>query len=435
MKTYPNDMGYNTQHGVRIDGGAGSGNWGHVGRPGEIGGSATGGGLAFRGESTLKWMKKDIGKYTSQAKIRNHLLNQQKKGTPRAQAIAAKRASHYNMEQKSYRNVTKYDPNASKNILKNAKQGKISTTSGIQGTKALRDYATKTQSSQQTSQQTKTQSSQQPKTQAQNQAQTSNQNQTKTQATTSNTNNQQSNTNSQSNNQATQPGQRATKTNQQSTPTQTGRPTGNPNYQKAIAASGDKAAEKAFYKEAKANGTFNTDPRGGKYSDSTSDDNGNIQKLVNYMGLTEKPTLVDKATFKQLSKGREDQVIFRGASSSVGEDQFKHGDCNRMGGIAFGTGVYFGGSKDGTFKTSCGYGQDIKALPKPDAKILEVNSSGVDKNGKQWRNQDSNYNTQYTSAIIAGYDAVKIKNVAPTSSNKSQDYIVVWNRAAFVVEE
>ncbi len=411
MRTYPNDMGYNTQYGVRIDGGAGSGNWGHVGRPGEVGGSATGGGLAFRGESTLKWMKNDIGKYTSQAKIRNYLISKQKSGSPRMQAIAAKRASHYNMEQKSYRNITKYDPNASKNILKDAKQGKISTKAGIQGTKALRDYATKTQATQQQQAQKPT-----PKP---------------TPKQTPQTNNQQNNTNSQNNNH---PGQRATKTNQQSTPTQTGRPTGNPNYQKAIAASGDKSAEKAFYKEAKANGTFNTDPRGGNYSDSTSRDNGNVQKLVNYMGLTEKPTVVDKATFAKLAKGRENQVIFRGTSSSEGEDQFKNGNCNRMGGIAYGTGVYFGGSNDGTYGTSCGYGQDIKALPKPDAKILVVNGSGKDSSGKSWTNNDSRGNTQFTSAIIAGYDAVRIKRGGFQSQN-GRDYVVVWNRAAFVVEK
>ena len=49
----------------RMDGGPGSGNWGHVGRPGERGGSEAGGGNAFR------LLKTSAMKYTSQAKMRN----------------------------------------------------------------------------------------------------------------------------------------------------------------------------------------------------------------------------------------------------------------------------------------------------------------------------------------------------------------------------
>lgn len=449
MKTYNNDMGYGTLNGVRVDGSAASGNWGHVGRPGEVGGSASGGGSAFRGESKTKWMKSEIGQYCSQAKIRANTMQKLKSTSARVRNQGVKHAQMFNMEQKSFKNVTKFDPAASKNILKNPKQSNVSKKFGVQATKGMRDYefsnkhtltaqqaATMangpTQANTLKSLQTKAAKAAAkaaPQASAPKPAQASAPKSAPKPTSNTSTSSSNSQQNQGSSSQLSQP------KNTPSTQTQTGRPTGNANYQKAIAAAGDATNEKAFYKEAKQNGHYQRDSRGGKYSDTRSSDNGNIQKLVNYMGLTEPPTLVDSSTFDKLAKGREDQVMFRGTSSSEGEDQFKTGKCNRMGGIAYGTGVYFGGSKDGTFRTSCGYGQDIKALPKADAKILEVDTSGRDSSGKTWRNRDSNGNTQWTSAIISGYDAVRIKGAGGTARDNSGSYVVVWNRAAFIVEK
>lgn len=470
--------GFDIDYGIietRYDGGAGSGNWGHVGRPGEVGGSSSGGGLAFRAESTNKWMVSEIGKYCSQAKIRNNTLQKLKSKSSRVQAQGVKQAQMYNMEQKSFKNVTKFDPMASKNILADNKQNAISEKYGVKGTNALRKY--EIQNHNLTAQQAaaltggkanaqvlksiqtkQNQSAQKANVQATKQAAPANQNKTtqqsaqKASATTPPTTPQKasktstsakgtstkSSASSTSNTSNTKSSSTQTAKGssmpQASTQTQTGRPLNNANYQKALAAAGDTAKIKAFYNEAKNNGKFNKDPKGGKHSDTQSKDNGNIQKLVNYMGLTEPPTLVDSKTFAALAKGREDQVMFRGVSNPAGKDQFKSGKCNRMGGIAYGTGVYFGGSKDGTYKTSCAYGKDIKILPKPDAKILDVDSSGKDKSGKVWKNKDSNNNTQYTEAIISGYDAVRIKG-AGSGVGKNHDYIVVWNRAAFICEK
>lgn len=434
MKNYANDMGRGTLNGVRVDGGAGSGNWGHVGIPGFKGGSASGGGLAFRGEATTKAMQKDIGKYVSQAKIRSCTERKLRSTDPRIQAQGAKMALKYNMEHKSYKNVTNYDPNASKNILANAKQSAQSTKRGVKGTKAMRDYefdpkhtAQGQQSGSQSTPQSATQTA--PKQAAPKAQQTTNNNQ--------NSQGQQSGSQSGNSGANNQPAAN-TPAPGTSTPTQTGRPLSNPNYQKALAVNGDKSAAKQLAEEAKKKGKYrtDTDPNhiDSHYSDTKSRENGATQKLVNYMGLTEKPTVVSKSEFAKLTKGREDQVMFRGTSSSVGADQFINGECNRMGGIAYGSGVYFGGSKDGTFATSCGYGKDIKCAFKPDAKVLDVDGMGFDANGKKWRRRDSKGHAQYTEALCNGYDAVRIRGAGGSSSNNGGAYIVLWNRASVIVE-
>lgn len=357
-------------------------------------------------------MQKEIGKYCSQAKIRKNIESKLNSPSARVRATAQKQATRYNMEHKSYKNVTNYDPNASKNILADAKASYVSSRLGVKGTKAMRDYTL-------TKKQTGTQSKQQ------NSANTKTSNK---QTQTSNASHQQSSTG-------------GTKTPQEMFDASRDdiAPTTNANYQKALKASqGGSSATKQFYDEAKKNGKYNlakqgADPHSG---DTTSADNGNVQKLVNYMGLTGKPDVVDKKTFDSLAKGKENTVMFRGCTS-VGEQQFKYGDSNRMGGIAHGTGVYFGGSADGTFKTSCGYGSNIRAMPKKNAKILEVDSRGYDSNGKKWKYTDSRGHNQYTTAIMSGYDAVRIKNASGmrTTSTYNGDYYVVWNRAAFVVEK
>lgn len=70
------------------DGGAGSGNWGHVGRPGKLGGSAKGGGNAFRMVTRDKNTKKEV--YTSQAKIRMNAKTAIKNAAEVADTAASK---------------------------------------------------------------------------------------------------------------------------------------------------------------------------------------------------------------------------------------------------------------------------------------------------------------------------------------------------------
>lgn len=141
---------------VNEDGSATSGNWGHVGRPGERGGSAPGGGHAFmmHNNGSKKSVEK-FGRYTSQAKIRvatknaikvaKMKLNKAKasgkptKKAERAQKLydnVVKRSKSINMTQKSAHNLKRFDPNANKNILTDKKRGKtIKGKFGLSGTR------------------------------------------------------------------------------------------------------------------------------------------------------------------------------------------------------------------------------------------------------------------------------------------------------------
>lgn len=136
---------------MNSDGGHGSGNWGHVGVPGERGGSAPGGGLGFR------MFKTTAKKFTSQAKIRKEVKNLYTKakqsGNKKAIARIEKRMSRVNMNQKSadkrnagkagYQVVKKVDPDASRNILRDPKRGKTareSTVSKVKGTRETIRY-------------------------------------------------------------------------------------------------------------------------------------------------------------------------------------------------------------------------------------------------------------------------------------------------------
>lgn len=117
---------------MRSDGGPGSGNWGHVGRPGKLGGSEKGGGRGFRMQMAV------TKQFTSQSKIRNRTKEARKsameKGNTKMAARIEKQMSKINMNIKTadkkkagksgYQVVNKIDPHASKNILKDNKRGK-----------------------------------------------------------------------------------------------------------------------------------------------------------------------------------------------------------------------------------------------------------------------------------------------------------------------
>lgn len=135
----------------RMDGGSGSGNWGHVGRPGERGGSESGGGLGFR------LFKTSAKKYTSQAKMRDSAKRAYGKakasGNKKAMARIEKRMSRINMNvksadksragQKGYQVVKKIDKNASQNILSDKNRGakaRESNVSKVSGTREAIRY-------------------------------------------------------------------------------------------------------------------------------------------------------------------------------------------------------------------------------------------------------------------------------------------------------
>ncbi len=117
---------------TRADGSASSGNWGHVGRPGQVGGSQKGGGSAFR------MLKTSAGKYTSQAKMRDDAKKAYRaameSGNQKSIDRILKRMSKINMNVKTadvtkekkpgYDFVRRIDINASRNILKDENRGK-----------------------------------------------------------------------------------------------------------------------------------------------------------------------------------------------------------------------------------------------------------------------------------------------------------------------
>lgn len=119
-------MKYNVPEEENTDGGEGSGNWGHVGRPGEWGGSMPGGGNAFRLTDTSKG-KGAKGIYSSQAKLRKAMqdrIAEAKKNAGAAKLKMLQAASkRLNMAQKSIHKIKNYNENASRDILKD-KNGK-----------------------------------------------------------------------------------------------------------------------------------------------------------------------------------------------------------------------------------------------------------------------------------------------------------------------
>lgn len=143
-------------HKKRMDGGAGSGNWGHVGRPGERGGSESGGGNAFRLVSTSKGAKET---FKSQAKLRDAAKKAHREakasGNKRAIARIEKRMSRINMTQKTadkskagragYSVVKTINKNASRDILADKKgrgaTARESTVTKVKGTKEAVRFA------------------------------------------------------------------------------------------------------------------------------------------------------------------------------------------------------------------------------------------------------------------------------------------------------
>ena len=138
-----------------------SGNWGHVGREGLRGGSASGGGSAFRMEKTGN--KGDFKGFTSRAKVREEAkskLKQKRETLKKAKAsgnqkkiASAQRAfdrqvehnKHINMTRKSIRTMKRFDPNASRNILAEKKgRGKIVHERQVDRTKGTKTNMSKT---------------------------------------------------------------------------------------------------------------------------------------------------------------------------------------------------------------------------------------------------------------------------------------------------
>lgn len=136
----------------RNDGSESSGNWGHVGRPGKKGGSAKGGGSAFRLTKTVS------GKYTSQARIRDDTKKAYRaavnSGNEKMAERIKKRMEKINMTTKSadvskvgkkgYSVVKRIDKDASRNILADKKRGKTareSTVTKAAGTKEAIQFA------------------------------------------------------------------------------------------------------------------------------------------------------------------------------------------------------------------------------------------------------------------------------------------------------
>ena len=143
---------------MRADGGDGSGNWGHIGRPGKKGGSQKGGGQAFRITKHRKRRKQNVSEFTSQAQIRDDTKRQlkeaQEAGNDKLAAKIEKRMSKMNMNIKSadikkegkagYQVVNNIDLNASRNILADKKgRGKSARENSLMkatGTREVIEY-------------------------------------------------------------------------------------------------------------------------------------------------------------------------------------------------------------------------------------------------------------------------------------------------------
>lgn len=157
------------RHARRLDGGPGSGNWGHVGVIGQHGGSASGGGAAFRmenkgynpktsggGKAKSFWQQRKelsgsnkmvtmshvryVSKATTQNRLKDNVKKCEKAGKKFKADVYRKQMDKVEMRQKSVKTLKKYgefDPAASKSILADKARSKSASSSvaNARGTK------------------------------------------------------------------------------------------------------------------------------------------------------------------------------------------------------------------------------------------------------------------------------------------------------------
>lgn len=155
------------------------------------------------------------------------------------------------------------------------------------------------------------------------------------------------------------------------------------------------------------------------------------QKVAIDLGMNETPQVVSKEDFNKYVEESGAAVCYRGvryAGSMSGSNMIYQmaydKQKNYFGNGIYGDGLYFSTDRSAADSYSDGSGAVAKCAIRPDAKVVEFRSAEIE--GARRKYGTSDY---AIAAMCAGYDAIKVH------VSSSEDYYVVLNRAAMVMED
>lgn len=166
------------------------------------------------------------------------------------------------------------------------------------------------------------------------------------------------------------------------------------------------------------------------------------QKLVLNMGLNNKPTVMDDASFNALQQQTGAAVVYRGWKDSDSADRFEQSKYFHTGGGIYGDGIYFSTSQSVAASYSrAGYGKNAitKMMLSPNAKVVDIAQvrsairqassklqTGLSRAGQAGQQNGYGGNKgESQMALKMGYNVIKV----------SDDYYVGLSGDAFIVSK
>lgn len=157
----------------------------------------------------------------------------------------------------------------------------------------------------------------------------------------------------------------------------------------------------------------------------------NAQKVAIDLGMNETPQVVSKEDFNKYVEESGAAVCYRGvryAGSMSGSNMIYQmaydKQKNYFGNGIYGDGLYFSTDRSVADSYSDGSGAVAKCAIRPDAKVVEFKSADIENARRKYGTSD-----YAIAAMCSGYDAIKVH------VSGSEDYYVVLNRAAMVMED
>lgn len=157
----------------------------------------------------------------------------------------------------------------------------------------------------------------------------------------------------------------------------------------------------------------------------------NAQKVAIDLGMNETPQVVSKEDFNKYVEESGAAVCYRGvryAGSMSGSNMIYQmaydKQKNYFGNGIYGDGLYFSTDRSVADSYSDGSGAVAKCAIRPDAKVVEFQSADIEDARRKYGTSDYSI-----AAMCSGYDAIKVH------VSGSEDYYVVLNRAAMVMED
>ena len=155
------------------------------------------------------------------------------------------------------------------------------------------------------------------------------------------------------------------------------------------------------------------------------------QKVAIDLGMNETPQVVSKEDFNKYVEESGAAVCYRGvryAGSMSGSNMIYQmaydKQKNYFGNGIYGDGLYFSTDRSVADSYSDGSGAVAKCAIRPDAKVVEFKSADIENARRKYGTSD-----YAIAAMCSGYDAIKVH------VSGSEDYYVVLNRAAMVMED